>query len=237
MLIDCPYIYTHVFLSAKIPSHIAVTKHQVLLTHLSIWWQQYTNLFFSIYNLCTQPLFLSWKMLHEISRHNHEYVLLRKSHNNQRIGDPLHWSWYTGPCNGCKTSAVCQRYRRSPEHTRCSAVQEQFHLNIQVDSISQCGPDYLLVVDSLATKSLMLTRGFLKVSTFTLTPWTADYGSTNVPLHTQLPVTHRVRNHSAVQPWNEHLTIDVSGIPPHLCCESIVRHLLTSSAESAPYTK
>jgi len=78
----------------------------------------------------------------------------------------------------------------------------------------------------------MLSKGFVVVSTYTLTlmPWTPEYGSTAVPLQTQLnpdPINHRIANCSRVPPHNERLSIEISGIPPHLCCELTIHRLFS----------
>lgn len=110
------------------------------------------------------------------------------------------------------------------------AIEEQFKIDIDIQNISQYGADYLIVLDSPATKSTLLTQGFVNVVGFTLPliPWTTDYGSITVPFHTQLPKHCFKHNQPTTTPPSQHLTIEITGIPPHLCCEIIVRRLLTN---------
>jgi hypothetical protein len=77
----------------------------------------------------------------------------------------------------------------------------------------------------------MLSKGFAVVSTYTITlmPWTPKYGSTTVPLHTQFnsdPINHNIATCSRMLPPNECLSIEISGMPPHLCCELTIHCLL-----------
>ncbi|CAD6235280.1 unnamed protein product [Miscanthus lutarioriparius] len=79
-----------------------------------------------------------------------------------------------------------------------NTIQQQFQVDIDVQDISKYGVDYFIRAHSSDASARMLARGFANVSTYTLTlmPWTPDYGSTTVPLHTQdhqilLPRTER----------------------------------------------
>ncbi|CAD6238628.1 unnamed protein product [Miscanthus lutarioriparius] len=80
----------------------------------------------------------------------------------------------------------------------------------------------------------MLSKGFVVVSTYTYTltlmPWTPEYGSTAVPLQTQLnpdPINHHIANSSRVPPPNERLSIEISGIPPHLTIHRLFSGICT----------
>lgn len=92
--------------------------------------------------------------------------------------------------------------------------------------------DYFIQVHSSAATIHILTKGFVHVSTYTLTlmPWTPDYGSITVPLHTQLnsdPINHDILSRSRVLPHNRHLTIEITGMPIHICCDLAIRRLFS----------
>ena len=66
-------------------------------------------------------------------------------------------------------------------------------------------------------------------------PWTTEYGSTRVPLHTQLTnmnsinfdaLAWHMRNPSSTPPTSQHIEIEISGIPPHLCSDATIHRLL-----------
>jgi len=111
------------------------------------------------------------------------------------------------------------------------AIQQQFQVDIDVQDISKYGVDYFIRAHSSDASARMLARGFANVSTYTLTlmPWTPDYGSTTVPLHTQVssdPINDHKLTGSTVLSPSERLSIEISGLPPHLCCELAIHHLL-----------
>lgn len=101
---------------------------------------------------------------------------------------------------------------------------------MDIQKISQYGPDYLILADSPAAASEILKKGCLRVNTFTLAllPWTAEYGSIAVPLNTQVPIIPSTHNHRPIPARNQHLTIQIAGIPPHLCCEPTLHHLFSN---------
>jgi len=122
-----------------------------------------------------------------------------------------------------------QSARNIIEHIQLrDAIQESFQIDIKLEDISQYNSDYIIMLHSANTKNILLNKGFLKVDTFTLPliPWDRDYGSTIMPLPTYLTDTEHQNQYSLT--YNrEQLTIDIFGrLPPHLCCEFIVRHLL-----------
>jgi hypothetical protein len=84
---------------------------------------------------------------------------------------------------------------------------------------------------------LRLNVIYVHVSSFahTLMPWTTEYGSTRVPLHTQLTnmdsinfdaFAWHMRNPSSTPPTSQHIEIEISGIPPHLCSNVTIHRLL-----------
>ncbi|KAG0518370.1 hypothetical protein BDA96_09G169700 [Sorghum bicolor] len=107
-------------------------------------------------------------------------------------------------------------------------IQEELQINIKVEDISQYNSDYIIMLDSSSTKTILLDRGFLKVGSFILPliPWDRSYGSTILPLQTHLTDAHNLNPHSLIASNSQHLTIYIYGLPPHLCCEFIVRQLL-----------
>lgn len=108
------------------------------------------------------------------------------------------------------------------------AMEEEFNISLQVEDISQFGADYIIVLDSVATKLLVLRKGYVSVAGFNLPfiPWSPDYGSITVPLYNGLSNSHGSLEELVIAGPNQDLTIEILGLPPHLCCESIVRHLL-----------
>lgn len=113
------------------------------------------------------------------------------------------------------------------------AIQQQFQVNIQVEDISAYGPGYFLQVHTSDARNRMLHKGFVIVWNYTvgLMPWNPEHGSTAIPLRTLLtshPLNlHLARDSHITEPY-EHLTIQISGIPPHLCCNSVVYSLFNT---------
>jgi hypothetical protein len=107
------------------------------------------------------------------------------------------------------------------------AVHEQLHLDLHVQAISKFGADYFIKTHCPQTTAHMLRKVFLHVSSHTLTliPWTPYYNAIVVPRSTQ-NTNRRSTNPGVVLP-RENLTIQVSGIPPHLCCDLAIHRLLS----------
>lgn len=92
-------------------------------------------------------------------------------------------------------------------------------MDIDVQDISKYGVDYFIRAHSSDASARVLARGFANVSTYALTlmPWTPDYGSTTVPLHTQVssdPINDHKLTGSTVLSPSERLSIEISGLPP-----------------------
>ena len=110
------------------------------------------------------------------------------------------------------------------------AVHQQFQVNIQVQDISSYGQGYFLHVHTADAKINMLRKGIIIVQNYmiALMPWNPEHGSTAVPLQTVLtscPLNvHLAKSPPLTEPY-EHLTIQIRGVPPHLCCNSLIYRL------------
>jgi hypothetical protein len=127
---------------------------------------------------------------------------------------------------------------RIPESARQSichdnirdALQEEFEIDIEIEKISRFGPDYLILADSPTIATQILNKGSLAINSFTvaLLPWTTEYGSITVPLHTQLPNIQIPQAQEQIAPCNQHVAIEISGLPPHLCYQSTLHQLFST---------
>jgi hypothetical protein len=115
------------------------------------------------------------------------------------------------------------------------AIQKQYNTSIDIHGISKCGFDFLLQTIPGTTCSHMLSTGHLRVSTtnsiidLKLMPWRADYGCIRIPAHTQLANQFSSNYNSLTYANNnfpKQISIDVAGIPPHLCNDSTTTALL-----------
>ncbi|KAG0520340.1 hypothetical protein BDA96_08G065800 [Sorghum bicolor] len=76
----------------------------------------------------------------------------------------------------------------------------------------------------------LVQQGFIIVRNYLigLRPWNPEHGSTAVSLQTVLTSSplniHLATNIPLSDPY-EHLTIHITGIPPHLCCNSLIHKL------------
>lgn len=131
--------------------------------------------------------------------------------------------------------AIIAKPHRSAQQLLChqhikDAIDGEFETDIEIEKISQFGTDYLVLADSPAVASQMLHRGSLNVHTFTvaLLPWTTEYGSVTVPLHTQVSNNQQPKIHDQQATRKQRLTIQISGIPPQLCCEATLHSLFNN---------
>lgn len=110
------------------------------------------------------------------------------------------------------------------------AMYENFQVDIDFGDICQYGGDYFVVLDSMATKLSVLGKGYINVAGFSLPfmPWSREYGSACIPAQSQFDNHYARPDESAITSANEELTIEITGLPPHLCCGFIIERLLTS---------
>jgi hypothetical protein len=110
------------------------------------------------------------------------------------------------------------------------AIQHQFQVDISVTDISTYGPGFFLHIQTSAARNHILHRGFVSLRTYTIpiVPWNLKHVSTAVPLHdllTSHPLNlHLAKDPDITEPY-EHLTIDILGMPPHLCCDRVIHTL------------
>lgn len=106
------------------------------------------------------------------------------------------------------------------------AIHQQLQLNLSVQDISRFGAEYFIKTHSPQTTALMLNKAFLKVESHTLTliPQNPYYNGIIVPRETQT-TNFSLTNTGRILP-RERLTILISGIPPHLCCDFTIHRLL-----------
>jgi hypothetical protein len=120
-------------------------------------------------------------------------------------------------------------------YSLADAIRQEFQVDICIEDTSRYGLDYFMQLQSWDAKTRMLNRGFVVVNNFTvlLIPWTPNYGSTAVPLQTLLnsqPINQHLHSYPPLLARSEHLTINIYGIPPHLCCEPTIYQLFDKIA-------
>ena len=111
------------------------------------------------------------------------------------------------------------------------AVQQQFLIDLSIEDICKFGTDYFIKTPNALAATNLLTQSFLRILSYTVTfiPWNPYYGAIIVPCRTQtnLNTTHNLsHNNSNTSFRREYLSIEISGIPPHLCCDLAVHRLL-----------
>lgn len=117
-----------------------------------------------------------------------------------------------------------------------AAVHNQLGASIRLHDISRYASGFLLEIHSAATRSLMLTRGYLAMVPFSLNlmPWNPEYGSFAVLAYPQLATLSNF-DHSAFARRSHrplrHIQIQISGIPPQLCSNATVSTLLNRVAK------
>jgi len=110
------------------------------------------------------------------------------------------------------------------------AIQQQFQINIEVEDISRYNEGYFLRVHTQQARTNMLHRGFIIVRNYLigLRPWNPEHGSIAVSLQTVLtscPLNIHLATDIPLSDPYEHLTIHITGVPPHLCCNSLIHKL------------
>ena len=125
------------------------------------------------------------------------------------------------------------------------AIEETFQFKIHPQRITPYNGEYLIQAPSAVSQCLLLTRGSIPLleCNLALIPWTKEYGSTMVPLRTQLSdlgtidfdaITWNIQNQRQQIRSDEAISIDISGIPPHLCSNKTVKTLLSYRYREIP---
>jgi len=107
-----------------------------------------------------------------------------------------------------------------------NAIHQQLRVDINVQDISKFGSNYFIKTNCQQTTAPMLQHTFLKVGSHTLTlkPWNPYYNAIIFPCETQ---TTNLRFTNLANSSQRTLTVQISGIPPHLCCDFTVNRLLS----------
>jgi hypothetical protein len=112
------------------------------------------------------------------------------------------------------------------------AIHQQYQVDMRTEDISKFGTDYIIRPQTSEISSHILSGNYLRVKSYTLTliPWNPYYNAIIVPIETQTN-SNQIDNQRATdytaQHRSEHLTIDICGIPPHLCSNSVVTRLFS----------
>ncbi|KAG0524949.1 hypothetical protein BDA96_06G013100 [Sorghum bicolor] len=116
-----------------------------------------------------------------------------------------------------------------------AATQMQYGVHLDLQDISQFTSGFLLEIRPQRTRKLMLTKGFIAMSPFSLNlvPWNPEYGSTATLAYTQLPALsnfdHNAYARNSGRPLKQ-IHIQIAGIPPHLCSNATINTLLAKLA-------
>lgn len=114
-------------------------------------------------------------------------------------------------------------------------IRNMFGFCIPLDKISRNGSDYLIHVSSSTEYVLVLTRGYFHSLKLTVMPWNREYGSSVVPLESQLrdlesvnleSIAWQLQNGGRSLSDSEDVVVEIWGIPAHLCIERTVHDLL-----------
>ncbi|CAD6207814.1 unnamed protein product [Miscanthus lutarioriparius] len=107
------------------------------------------------------------------------------------------------------------------------AIYQHHGITIALESISYYGPGFFLRLPTPAAKTHLLTNCFISINNnnFVFMPWKQQHGATSVPLQDLLrsnPLNlHLAKDTPTNEPY-ERLIIYISGMPPHLCSNSVL---------------
>ena len=110
------------------------------------------------------------------------------------------------------------------------AIYQHHGITMALESISYYGPGFFLRLPTPAAKTHLLTNCFISInnSYFVFMPWKPQNGATSVPLQDLLrsnPLNlHLAKDTPTNEPY-ERLIIYISGMPPHLCSNSVLYRL------------
>jgi len=110
------------------------------------------------------------------------------------------------------------------------AIYQHHGITIALESISYYGPGFFLRLPTPAAKTHLLTNCFISINNnnFVFMPWKPQHGATSVPLQDLLrsnPLNlHLAKDTPTNEPY-ERLIIYISGMPPHLCSNSVLYRL------------